>query len=126
MTGKLERDKLLTAVKQISASVAGFVCYVIASADGKIIAQGGDCAKLRLPWLFRDTFGGKEEILSLFVFLEGKISPQHTSQGDIHCMLLKPTRNIVVGIFHQGEPFSVSMYHEGNRIAADLDARMSR
>jgi len=126
MTEQPEEDKLIAALQQVSTSIEGFACYVIASSNGKIIAEGGDRAKLRWPSLMQMLFGGSEEISCLFDFLEGKVIPQHYGQGDIHCVLLKPTKDIVVGIFYERERDAAKMYYEGLRVAADLDARMAK
>jgi len=82
MTKKVEKHKLIAAGQHVSSSLPGFACYIVASAGGKIIAQGGDCGALKEPWLLRMLFGDKEEIISLFDFLDGNITPRHYRQGD--------------------------------------------
>jgi len=117
-------DRVIAALKQVSSLVKGFACYIVASADGKIIAQGGDCSALKEPWLLRMLFGDKEEIISTFDFLDGNITPLHYRQGDVRCVLLKPTGDIVVGIFYQGSGDPLLMYEEGVKIGDAFNAKM--
>jgi len=117
-------NKVIAALEGISLQIPGFIGYAVASAHGKVVAQTGNLADAGGGWLWRMFFGGKEEILSLFAHLQGQTLPQHWGQGDLHCLLLRPAENIVVGLFTKGMRDQLATYEDGIRIA-DAIARRS-
>ena len=113
-------NKIVGAVSQI-ASEHGFQCWVIAAADGSVIARGGDFEGLIWPTLVKDLFGGPDEVKVLFDYLEGKMLPQLSSQGEVFCVLMKPTKDIVIGAFAQDGRDAISLYREGKEVSKALE-----
>ena len=93
---------------------------MIASSDGRIVSRGGDFAALQSSYLVRSLFGGTEEVLSLFDFLKGKKLPQISQQGEIYCVLIKPTADTAVGFFAQDGRDLLTLYREGKEVSKAL------
>ncbi|MBC8029828.1 MAG: hypothetical protein H7Z16_06935 [Pyrinomonadaceae bacterium] len=114
-------DRIIEAVHEI-ASAHEFLCYVVASAGGSIW-RGGDCEGLNGS-LVNVLFGGIDEAKGVFDFLDGRMLPQVYRQGDVFCLLMKPTIDIVVGFFAQDGRNGVNLHREGKEVSKDLEQRI--
>jgi hypothetical protein len=113
------KQEVLEEIRRLSDKY-GFVLYVVADPAGNIIEIGGDHGRLKSKGLFASLFGDKETIARLGSSLADQLLPQGWAQGDIYCLVFKPSRDTLVRFFGQDKRGAVEHYKEGQEISACL------
>lgn len=76
----------------------GVKCAIIATKEGEELVRLGDFDRLEYGDLLRLLLGGKAEIATLYISLEGRILPQTYRQGPVECVVSR-TGRFVYGLF---------------------------
>jgi hypothetical protein len=118
------KQEVLEEIRRLSDKY-GFIVYVVADPAGNIIEIGGDQDRLKWKGLFEALFGDKETIARLSSSLEGQLLPRTWGQGDLYCLVCKPSRDALVGFFgrdknKKGAAELYERYKEGQEISAYL------
>jgi hypothetical protein len=103
----------------------GFECGIIASSSGQELARRGELGGLQWRGLVDSLFGDADSIVRLERSLEGQILPQTYSQGNVRCVVMKPRKDLLVGLFTQNAEDAALLYQRGKEVSARLDREMS-
>lgn len=102
----------------------GFTAAVVARCSGEEILRVGALDDIEQTGLFRILFGGSGEVSSACQYLEGKILPQVSGQGDLRCAFsLAAAGRVVFGLFFNDRLDALAEHdkaREGARAVAEL------
>jgi hypothetical protein len=94
---------------------------VIASPDGSKWEEHGDRGKLPYQGIVDSYFPGPEGMKALGEFLEGQVLPKTPMQGEVMCVICKPSDEIIVGCFVTGAGDVFSRIGRGRAICASVE-----
>lgn len=93
---------------------------VLVDLDKKIDYMFGSKDNLTCEGLFNCLFGDMESILRLNESLEGQSMPQSWKQGELKCLVVKPTDKALVGLFYNDTKNAVDSYKFGKQLNNEL------
>jgi hypothetical protein len=93
---------------------------VIANIDNGQVETLGNKDKLKYVDLINTLFGDEDSIKALNASLEGQLMPRTWGQGEVSCIVCKPTSNTLVGLcYHENrEPI------ESYRFSKDINKQI--
>jgi len=104
----------------------GFAFAIVASQQGEMLFKTGTRPELAEGHLFRELFGGPEEIARLAESLEGKLLPRIWGQGKVSCFIFVPAPGLVLGFLNDVGTDAVSEYRLGQTMKAQIDKEWPR
>src|SRR5262245_54214862 len=99
----------------------GFAWAVAATTSGQVLARSGDVAALQWPDLASSLFGDRDAIVRLDQSLDGQTLPQIWSQGEVTASVVKPRRELIIGLFDQSGQDAAQVYLRARRADSGLD-----
>jgi hypothetical protein len=99
----------------------GFCFGVVASSDGRELARYGEVASLKWKGLLA-LFEDENAVTNLDLSLEGRILPQIHSQGEVSCLIMKPRKDLVVGLYRQDNPDVEKLFQDGKALSRKLSS----
>ncbi|MDF2522178.1 MAG: hypothetical protein K0R84_2806 [Clostridia bacterium] len=78
----------------------GIAYTIIANLDSGLIETVGNIRDLTYDDLVNQLFADSKAIKSLNESLEGQTMPQSWKQGEVKCIVIKPTTNIIIGLLY--------------------------
>lgn len=91
----------------------GFVCGIVASAAGEVLARSGNFGSLKWDGVPKALWGDSESIRRLYESLDGEILPQIHGQGDVTCVVNKVGDDLLVGLFDQSGRDDLELFDIG-------------
>ncbi|WBW96125.1 hypothetical protein [Oceanirhabdus sp. W0125-5] len=82
----------------------------------------GDKSKLVYDDLVTDLFDNIDSIYSLDKSIEGQRMPQTWRQGEVKCIVCKPSNNILVGLFYNEYRDTIESYQWSKEVNKELEA----
>jgi len=92
------------------------VFTVISCLKTNNIIEIGDKLQLHYAGLVDTLFGNIERIQELNNSLKFQTLPQTWNQGDLKCIVCKPTEDIIVGLFYHEYRNAIDSYHFGKQL----------
>lgn len=78
----------------------GIAYAIVTNLDSGLIETLGNISDLAYDDLVKQLFADFNSIKSLNKSLEGQMMPQIWSQGEVRCIVIKPTVNIIIGLLY--------------------------
>jgi hypothetical protein len=99
---------------------SGFLYAVVANLANSEIQHIGCSSAIGNTDLVPSFFADAESVTALDRSLQGQLLPRVWSQGDISCVVCKPTENVIVGAFCKKKSGPVEQYQMSKKLNDDL------
>ena len=100
----------------------GIIVAVVASLDDGAVEMIGKRENLAHDDLVKQLFGDEETTAALNRSLEGRMLPRMWSQGEVSCVICKPSDEILVGLLYHDD--GARDVFEEHRWSSELNGRI--
>lgn len=96
------------------------IYVIVADLDSGRVDTFGDQTKLKYKGLVQTLFGDGDSIRDLNTSLEGQMMPRTWGQGGDACIVCKPAKSIIVGLFYHEQREPAEAYHFSQELEVQI------